>query len=45
VKKSRYTEAQIVGIFKEHEAGEATKEICRRSMQIGYCELEAKSSS
>jgi putative transposase len=30
VKKSRYTEAQIVGILKEHEADEATKEICRR---------------
>jgi putative transposase len=30
VKKSRFSEAQIVGILKEHEAGEATKEICRR---------------
>ena len=30
MKKSRFTEAQIVGILKEHEAGEATKEICRR---------------
>ena len=30
LKKSRFSEAQIVGILKEHEAGEATKEICRR---------------
>jgi putative transposase len=30
VKKSRFSEAQIVGILREHEAGDATKEICRR---------------
>lgn len=29
VKKSRFTEPQIVGILKEHEAGEAIKDICR----------------
>jgi len=30
LKKSRFSEAQIVGILKEHEAGEATKQVCRR---------------
>jgi len=30
VKKSRFTETQIVAILKEHEAGVATKELCRR---------------
>jgi putative transposase len=30
VKKSRFSETQIVGILKEHEAGIATKDLCRR---------------
>lgn len=30
LKQSRFSEAQIVGILKEHEAGVATKEICRQ---------------
>jgi putative transposase len=30
VKKSRFTETQIVAILKEHEAGVATKDLCRR---------------
>jgi putative transposase len=30
VKKSRFTETQIVGILKEHESGVATKDLCRR---------------
>jgi len=30
VKKSRFSETQIVSILKEHEAGAETKEICRR---------------
>jgi len=30
MKKSRFSEVQIVGILKEHEAGLATNEVCRR---------------
>jgi putative transposase len=30
VKKSRFSETQIVAILKEHEAGIATKDLCRR---------------
>ena len=30
MKKSRYSEAQIVGILKEHDATGKTSEICRR---------------
>ena len=30
MKKSRFSEGQIVGIFNEHEAGLATNEVCRR---------------
>ncbi len=30
MRKSRFTENQIVGIIKESEAGAATKELCRR---------------
>jgi putative transposase len=29
VKKSRFTETQIVAILKEHDAGIATKDLCR----------------
>ncbi len=29
MKKSRYTETQIVGILKEVEAGRQVKEVCR----------------
>ena len=30
MKKSRFIETQIVGILKEHEAGIATKDLCRK---------------
>lgn len=30
MRKSRFTEAQIVGILKQSEAGTATKELCRQ---------------
>jgi len=31
VKKSRFSESQIVGVLKEHEAGTPTKDLCRRN--------------
>jgi putative transposase len=30
MRRSRFSEEQIVGILKEHEAGAATAEVCRR---------------
>jgi putative transposase len=30
MRKSRFTEAQIIGMIKEREAGMATVEVCRR---------------
>jgi len=30
VKKSRFTEAQIIGMLREHESGSPTAEVCRR---------------
>jgi len=34
IKRSRFSEKQIIGIMKEQEAGMATAEVCRRH-QIG----------
>lgn len=30
MKRSRYTEEQIIGILKEHQAGLAAKDLCRK---------------
>jgi len=30
MKKSRFTEEQIIGVLKEHESGSPTAELCRR---------------
>jgi putative transposase len=30
VKKSRFNEAQIIGVLREQEAGSPTAEVCRR---------------
>ncbi|MEP5863293.1 MAG: transposase, partial [Lentilitoribacter sp.] len=30
MRKSRFSEEQIIGILKEHQAGEAAKKLCRK---------------
>ncbi len=30
MKRSRFTEEQIIGILREHEAGTATSDVCRK---------------
>ena len=31
MRKTRFTEAQIIGILREHEAGAATADVCRKN--------------
>ena len=30
MKRTRFTEAQIIGVLREHEAGAATADVCRK---------------
>ncbi|MBI1264070.1 MAG: transposase, partial [Alphaproteobacteria bacterium] len=30
MRKSRYSEEQIIGMLREHDAGVSTKEVCRK---------------
>ena len=34
MKRSRFTEQQIVGVLKQAESGVSVKELCRRSSQV-----------
>lgn len=44
MRKSRFTEAQIIGMIKEQEAGMATVEVCRRHglSPASFYKLKAK---
>lgn len=44
MRKSRFTEAQIIGMIKEQEAGMATAEVCRRHglSPAAFYKLKAK---
>jgi putative transposase len=44
MKKSRYTEEQIIGILKQHEAGVKTADLCREH-DIGSCAPSIAASS
>lgn len=44
MRKSRFTEAQIIGMIKEQEAGMATAEVCRKHglSPASFYKLKAK---
>jgi len=44
VKRSRFSEAQIIALLREHEAGSPTDEVCRRHgiSQQTFCRWKAK---
>ncbi len=44
MRKSRFTEAQIIGMIKEQEAGMATTEVCRKHglSPASFYKLKAK---
>jgi hypothetical protein len=45
MKKSRYTEEQIIGILKQHEAGVKTADLCGSTDQRGgvlWLEVEVR---
>ena len=44
MKRSRFTEEQIIGILKEHQAGLGAKELCRRHgvSDAIFCKWRAK---
>ena len=35
MKGSRFSEEQIIGVLREHEAGAKTEEVCRRKRALG----------
>ncbi len=47
MRKSRFTEAQIIGMIKEQEAGMPTAEVCRRHglSTATFCNTECPHSS
>ncbi len=47
MKRSRFSESQIIGILKEAEAGMAVKEVCRKRgiSSPTYCKWKSKYSA